>query len=197
MKMFDKIKWIAGISLIFIIVLATNLIDKNNFSRLSYSVRTIYEDRIIANDLIFGMSILIQEKEIAIAMSDPIFFKKRNTDIDQKLTNLIKKYEQTKLTEKEHFVLNKFKNNLIDLQNLEKKHADLDFSQKALSLQKINNIVHNFSDLSKIQLIEGKRQMVMSERTAHTINLFTQIEIIFLIFLAILVQIIVLYRPKN
>lgn len=197
MKIFDKIKWIAGISLIFIVVLATNLIDRNNFNRLSNSVTTIYEDRIVANDLIFGMSILIQEKEIAIAMSDSIFFKKRNSGIDQNLANLIKIYEQTKLTEKEHFVLNKFKNNLKALQNLEKQHAGLDFSKKAVSLNTINTMIHELSDLAKIQLIEGKRQMDISKRTTQSINLLTQIEIIFLVFLAILVQIIVLYRPKN
>jgi hypothetical protein len=52
-------------------------------------------------------------------------------------------------------------------------------------------------DLSKVQLKEGKRQMSLSEKTMDTIELFTQVEIIFLIVMAVLIQLIVLYQPKD
>jgi len=53
--------------MIFILIIATNLIDKNNFVRVKDSVVAIYEDRLIANDLIFEISNSIREKEVALA----------------------------------------------------------------------------------------------------------------------------------
>jgi hypothetical protein len=46
-------------------------------------------------------------------------------------------------------------------------------------------------------LEEGSRQLKISRRAIDTIELFTQIEIYILIFLAIIVQIIVMYKPKE
>lgn len=55
MAFYNKLKWILGITLIFVLIIATNLIDRNNFVRISNVVTTIYEDRLIASDLIFEM----------------------------------------------------------------------------------------------------------------------------------------------
>ncbi|MGB5942285.1 MAG: hypothetical protein WBG71_05340 [Leeuwenhoekiella sp.] len=55
----------------------------------------------------------------------------------------------------------------------------------------------NLDDLAKIQLDEGSRQMSISKRAVDTVELFTQIEIYLLVFLAIVVQIIVMYNPKK
>jgi hypothetical protein len=42
MKVYNKMKWALGILLVFIIVLITNLIDRDNFNRIRYSIVTIY-----------------------------------------------------------------------------------------------------------------------------------------------------------
>lgn len=68
MTFYNKIKWVLGILMIFFIIIATNLIDKNNFVRVRDSVVTIYEDRLIANDLIFEMLKSVQQKEVAILL---------------------------------------------------------------------------------------------------------------------------------
>jgi hypothetical protein len=87
MTLFNKIKWTAGILLVFAIILTTNLIDKNNFNKLRYSVVTIYEDRIVANDLIFEILLSIREKEIALAVPDSTFFLQRNDKINEGIKN--------------------------------------------------------------------------------------------------------------
>jgi hypothetical protein len=73
MTFYNKIKWVLGILMVFVLIVATNLIDRSNFIQVRDSVVTIYEDRLIANDLIFEISKLVQEKEIAVALSDSIF----------------------------------------------------------------------------------------------------------------------------
>jgi len=57
-------------------------------------------------------------------------------------------------------------------------------------------VKENLYDLAKIQLSEGRRQMHISQKSVDTIELFTHIEIYMLIILAIIVQVIVIYKPK-
>jgi hypothetical protein len=64
MTLYHKVKWVLGIFMIFILIIATNLIDKSNFTRVKDSVVAIYEDRLIANDLIFEISNSIGQKEV-------------------------------------------------------------------------------------------------------------------------------------
>mgnify|MGYP006207280059 CR=1 FL=1 len=66
MNFYDKIKWVLGILMVFVLIITTNLLDRNNFVRVKDSVVSIYEDRLIANDLIFEISNSIKQKEIAI-----------------------------------------------------------------------------------------------------------------------------------
>ncbi|MTI20231.1 chemotaxis protein [Fulvivirga sp. RKSG066] len=197
MDFINKVKWITGIVLVFIIVLTTNLIDKDNFNRLRQSVITIYEDRIVANDLIFEMTILMQKKEMAIAVNDSAFFKNENIEVNQAWEALIERYEQTKLTNKEQRLFNELKEQKTELLALESEYVASDFSSSNSTIGKINSIVNNLSGLSKVQLDEGKRQMEISNETMKTIDLFTQVEILFLVVMAILIQIIILYKPKD
>lgn len=193
MTIFSKIKWVVSILLVFFIVLATNIIDRDNFNTLSYSVATIYEDRIVANDLIFEMSRLIQDKEIAVVTNDTAFFQKKNNDLNREINILIESYKRTKLTGKEKFVFNQLQD---ELKTLERKEINetIQTSDLLESLDKVNQHLY---DLSKIQLHEGRRQVFISNKAKDTINMFTQGETIFLILMAILIQIIILYTPKE
>ncbi len=197
MTFYNKVKWVLGILMIFILILATNLIDKNNFVRVKDSVVAIYEDRLIANDLIYEISNSIQEKEIAVAVSDSVFFLDRNKQVSKDIQGFVYRFEQTKLTTKERQVFNDFKKNLESLRNFETAFIQSKFVQNTALVKRISEVKDNLYDLSKIQLDEGKKQMSISEKAISSVELFTQIEIYILIFLAILIQIIVIYKPKD
>ena len=199
MDILNKIKWIAGVLFVFIIVITTNLIDKDNFNRLRYSVITIYEDRIVANDLIFEILLLIHEKEMAVAVSDSSFFYNENDKINRDIKDLIERYEQTKLTNQEQKIFNDLKEGFTKLNSLEAKLTASDADQEITAnlIDSINEIVNNLYDLSKVQLTEGKTQMLASNKAMDTIDVFTQVEIVFLILMAIIILTIVLYKPKD
>ncbi len=194
MTIFTKIKWVASVLLIFFIVLITNIIDRDNFNRLSYSVTTMYEDRIVASDLIFEMSRTIHDLKLAIVTAD----NKASSHTDATyltLESLTELYSQTKFTEKERFVFSKLQDELKVLKQKERTSEGSRPAQELLS--SINKIDQYLYDLSKIQLQEGQRQVLISDKAKDAINLFTQAEIIFLIVMAILIQIIILYKPKE
>lgn len=197
MNIYDKLKWILGILMVFALIVITNLIDKNNFTRVKDSVVSIYEDRLVVNDLIFEMSKLVQDKEMAIVVSNVDFYSKKNTSVDEQIQGFITSYEDTRLTTQERKVFNIFKDNIQQLSKMETTIVSNGFKDKEILINLIFEIKENLYDLTKIQLNEGKRQMSISQKAIDKVELFTQIEIYVLIFLAVVVQIIVMYNPKK
>lgn len=197
MTFYNKVKWVLGILMIFILILSTNLIDRSNFVRVKDSVETIYEDRIIANDLIFEMLKSIHEKEIAFVSLDSIFFSQTNSKVNDDIQSLISRFELTKLTAEESKIFSDLKVNIESLINSENKFVNSGFANKNEVAKNISKIEYNLNGLSKVQLSEGRRQMSISKQAIDTVELFTQIEIYFLVFLAVIIQIIVMYQPKE
>jgi len=151
----------------------------------------------VANDLIFEMSNSFQEKEIAVAASDSAFFLERNKQVNTNIRDLVSRFEKTKLTTKEERIFKDLKDNLGSLRNSETAFIQSEFTQKAALADQISNVKDNLYDLSKIQLNEGKRQTSISRKAIDSVELFTQLEIYILIFLAILIQIMVIYKPRG
>lgn len=197
MTFYDKVKWILGILLVFVLIVTTNLIDRNNFVRVKDSVVTIYEDRLIANDLIFEISKLIQEKEIAAVVSDTHFYAQKNQAVNTNIQGFIARYQETKLTKEERIVFENLKSDVEILFKIESEFIATGFEDKSKLINHIFEIKEDLYNLTKIQLEEGKRQMSISQKAIETVELFTQIEIYLLVFLAVIIQIIVMYNPKK
>lgn len=197
MTFFSKLKWVLGILIVFLLIITTNLIDRNNFVRVKESVETIYEDRLVAKDLIYEMMNSIHKKEIALVKKDSNFYKIENSKIDAKIDNLILKFENTKLTNSESGIFDNLKNNLNALFEVEKKLKDSNYTYNSKALSQIQRVKQDLDDLSEIQLDEGSRQLSISKRAIDNVELFTQLEIYVLIIMAIAIQIIIIYKPKN
>lgn len=196
MTFFNKIKWILGILLVFVLIAITNLIDRNNFIRVRDSVVTIYEDRLVAKELIYEMSKSVNAKEIALVSKDSVFFKEKNLKVNTQIKGFLSRFEQTKLTTEESKTFEDLKSNFNSLFNSEHNSLDQNSENSSASLALISDIKDNLDDLSKIQISEGSKQLAISKKAINTVELFTQIEIYLLVFLAIVIQIIVIYNPK-
>ncbi|TXE07106.1 chemotaxis protein [Seonamhaeicola algicola] len=197
MTVYNKIKWILGILIVFVLIVITNLVDRNNFVRVRDSVVTIYEDRLVVKGLIFDMASTMHQKEVAAIVTDSSFFKTKNSTLNTAFNDHIQAYETTKLTTKEDKEFNSLKANFTQLQAAEKAYVNSGFQTNNKVLSSISSIKSNLQSLSKIQLQEGGRQMAISQKAIDTVELFTQMEIYLLVFLALVVQIIILYNPKK
>lgn len=100
MTFLNKIKWILGILLVFVLIVTTNLIDRNNFVRVRDSVVTIYEDRLIAKELIYEMSKLVNTKEIALIAKDSSFFNKKNQTLNTQIEGIYHDLKKLNLHQK-------------------------------------------------------------------------------------------------
>lgn len=197
MALYSKIKWVLGILIVFVLVVTTNLIDRNNFVRVRDSVVNIYEDRLVAKYLIFEISTAIQKKELAVALNDSVFYAGQNASLNEKISDYIKRFDDTKLTTTEEKTLEELKANIASLRGYENGFIQSNFSEKEALVGQISTIKTNLKDLSEIQINEGKKLMSISKKAIDTVELFTQIEIYVLVFLAIVVQIIIMYSPKK
>lgn len=197
MTFFTKIKWVLGIAVVFVIIVSTNLIDRNNFVRVKDSITTIYEDRLVANDLIFGMMKCVYAKEIALVTSDTAYFSKESEQFTKKLSRFVTRYEKTKLTPKEKEIFTDLKVNYNELKDLEASYLKSNFADYSELLASVKVVKFHLYELSKIQLEEGRRESSTTQRVIETVELFTQIEIFLLAFLAIIVQVLIIYSPRK
>ncbi len=197
MTVLNKVKWVLGILVIFFLIVATNLVDKSNFERVKDSVVEIYEDRLIAKGIVFEISQLVQEKELAHALSDTSFFRKRKKAVDEEVKILMGRFSDTKLTDNEERIFGDLKSNLALLVEYETPEYQPKAGLEDLVGTQFSLVKEELKALSKIQIEEGKRLVLVSQKAIEMVDLFTQIEIYFLIFMAILIQVIILYKPKS
>ncbi|GEM_PF-6908805 len=197
MKTINKVKWILGISLIFALIATTNLLDRHNFQQLNHSVTSIYEDQLMTKDLLLDMHTAMMEKKIAIATRDDAYFEGGHAALEKEVAALVERFSSKESSYEEKRALEKLRSNLNTLQ-VEKVAMKADASlgsENAIAV--IDKISDNLNDLSDIQLEDGRRQVANSDRATNAINLFTHMEIIILIILAIMVQVIIVYKPKS
>ena len=197
MTTYTKIKWTLGILLVFGLVVATNLIDQNNFTQVRNSAVTIYEDRLAAKDLILDLHEITHQKEVAALRSDTSFFRTQNQRVNKDVQGILDQYRSTKLTDKEGRVFGDLQSSLKKLQNVEATVL----SSKPLNFdtlfEQTEVVKGHLDELSKIQLEEGRCEMLLSNKALDKVKLFTQIEIYLLIVIAVLIQIIVMYDPRR
>jgi hypothetical protein len=183
--------------MIFVLIIATNLIDRNNYLRVKESVETIYQDRLMAKDMIFELLKTMQLKEIAAIKSDSSFYIQNNAKTNAEFNLILERFADTRLTREEEKVMTQLSEDFELLRTHETQYISSGFVKNENLLQTISLIKVELNELGKIQVTEGARQMDISQRAMDSLELFTHIEIYILIALAIIIQIIVIYKPKE
>lgn len=197
MTFFNKVKWTLGILMIFVIIITTNLIDRSNFQRVRDAAVNIYEDRLVAKDLLYDISTAINEKEVAAVRKDSIFFADKNNTINKTIEDLTLRFEDTEFTTSERKIFMALREDLTKLGEQENIFTQSGLNKSDGLFISISTIKTHLNSLSDIQLSEAKREVTNTRKAVNTVELFTQIEIYVLVFLAILIQIIILYNPKD
>jgi hypothetical protein len=195
----NKIKWSVGLILVILLIVATNFIDRNNFQRIQDSVYSIYEDRLIAKDFIFDIQIKIHEKEILLAEKKDSILVSKSASSQKEILRLVDAFSNTALTREEKRVFTNLKeevNSLFTMETAYYKAIDKNTLSKRFKSQ-INTISKTLSELSDIQIAEGRRQMQVGKKAMESVELLTQLEVWIMVVLGIIVQFIILYNPKK
>ncbi len=83
---------------------------KRSLSNMEQTITSIYEDRLVAKDYIFDLSKMINDKKTAISSGNERLEEivRTNHAIDR----VIKRYEETRLTEEEQILWQKLKDDI-------------------------------------------------------------------------------------
>ena len=197
MSVFNKIKWVFVVMVVFTLILATNLIDKRNFRSISESIVSIYEDRLVVKNLILDMATAINKKEVAFLTQDTAFLATQNTVLTEALNADIQQFEQTSYTDKEAASLALLKKDIEVMLKAEEELIATNFEDYDRYNVCIKDLNDHLDALAHIQMQEGKKQFITSQRKMVTVELFTKIETYLLIFLGVIALIIIFYKPKS
>ncbi|NJB85424.1 hypothetical protein GGR26_001169 [Lewinella marina] len=192
MTLFNKIKWILGVVLVFLLVLTTNLVDRHHFSAMADTVETIYADRLVAHSIIYDLSEQLWQLETAYATREGDRLSRATAATHEEIEEAVDRFAATKLTERESLVFDRLRRGLGDLQEREEALVNGEVGSEVLQAEAaaVRTILRELSD---IQLTEGERQLTLGRKALGLVHFFTQVEIVGLVVLAIIVQFIILY----
>lgn len=197
-----KIKWVGGLLVVFLLILATNLLDRKHIKNVRNSVSTMYQDRLIVKNLIYTISNLTEEKRVAFLLSDSSFYATKSKTTNDSIYVLITNFSNTRLTPNETRYLERLYADFKEVEAMEKQALQTPSNLKSKKWRdtmqtKLFRLKTNLNALSEIQVEEGKRELARVNRAFNTIDLFTNIEIAFLVVIGIIAQLIVLYPIKK
>ena len=193
-----KIKYVIALSLVFVLVIGTNIMDNSSFQVVKNSIQNIYEDRLVAYDLTFKMYKEFTHKKLLLTNADTTGFKSNRAESEENIRQLIARYEATKLTKKEDEYFDNLKSQIKDLLAYEKQLVkDFDNTKTQVYDNKLDKISETLNALTEIQIDEGKRQLVYSNRAIDSSNTLSKLEIGIIIFVGLVIQFIIIYEPKS
>ena len=176
----DKMKAVAVLLLIIVLILVNNIANRKTFSRLNESITSIYKDRLMPATYLFQLKDHLYQKKLLLTSGNT----ERHTMVanhNSAIASIIKTYETTYLThaEKEHWA------------GLKKEMEQYD----ALALlpvinhtavnERFDNVLKRLNALSEIQASEGNHIFSISKVDISGTVIMSHLEIALLLILGI------------
>ncbi|MFI8380025.1 hypothetical protein [Leeuwenhoekiella sp. NPDC079379] len=192
-----RVNAILALSIVFLLVLATNRIDRKHFEVAQNSVKEVYNDRVVVQDYIFSISNALFKKRLALKDS---LIKLQHLKENENIRILLSNFKETKLTIAEARHLDKLQINFDRLIELESQNSQQVIDTTVLKSkisQTLQAMQINLTDLSKIQIQESKDLTFNAQKSLDFSELLSNLEIVFLIITGIAIQFILFYRVKK
>jgi hypothetical protein len=186
------------LGLVMAAVLLNNFVERDTIEKLNSSFSAMYEDRLLAESYIYQFAELLHEKRHIMdnfsSLEDSEILPEALNAQNDELDYFMELYDETKLTLEEEIVYNKFKATLADLKSIERKfflaskNLDEYNTNKILLTKKIKSSHGLLSDLSAIQIDEGKRMNEASRNIVHGTIISSRFELAVILVIALLIQ---------
>ena len=169
---------------VIVLVMLTNMREQRAAKRISTAVTSLYEDRLVVAQYILQLS----------KQMDGIIFvlEKEETEIVTQINNYLEEvaaitalYEKTTLTETERINFERFKK-LCQTISLNNKDGD-----RSAVLSTARDAEDTLQTLSSIQVEEGKNKLDEVLDMTYFSNLFSYLELVILIVIAVIIQALV------
>ncbi|GAB5465877.1 MAG: hypothetical protein Kapaf2KO_13130 [Candidatus Kapaibacteriales bacterium] len=196
MRAFKKIKLILALVLVILLIAMTNIIDRKNYEKIKNSTEEIYNDRVVAQDIIYKLAkSKVEFKELSQDKS-----AKKKTAYTYALfsqnDSLVSKFQDTQLTANEREALKGYANYMQEVKKLLLDSSDNDISA-SMVLQKLESAYVQLDNLANIQVKEARRKLAISEDALDTLDIFQQMETIILVLAGIIIILMIFYFPRQ
>lgn len=191
MTIYNRINIGFALTIVLLLVFATNRIDKRHFDTVQNAVTTLHTDRVLAQDFIYKMNTIIYEKQLLILDESANYI-----DFNNDFHILLENFSNTKLTTKEAKIFDRLKTDFNELIITEKKAIEGSIEKEVL-IASLNTIKIDLVRLSEIQISESKHLTSLAQKSLDTTNLMSNLEIGFIILIGLLLQFTIFYRVKK
>ena len=182
----NKLTAAAVLFCLCLLVLLSNYNDRVHTEEVKEMISTLYQDRLIAEEYLFKISINIYQirEELSTNNSDTL---KKSNNINTKLTDIeaiCRAYEKTKLTTVEEIKYQQFNQVISQIKNSANRNSKL-------MIQLTANALNLLKELSSIQIEESKLVVKKSEQQYRLSELSSKFAFTVIIILLIVLQILV------
>lgn len=203
MSFVQKLKAMGALSVVFLLVLATNMMDNNHFKVVQKSLTTVYADRLVAKDHIYKISRQLETKELALFSSSITKIVDVNSHANDSIEKTLAQYKSTKLTNKESLHFNSLQKKLDKLYEIETR-LTTDTSTVIRDHEDFNKLLNQHAAitreldiLAEIQMSEGRRQVKFSNDAIAKSKFISQLEIGALIIIGVIIQLLIFFKPSK
>lgn len=196
MTLAQKLRSAFAILTVFILVVATNQLDKQYYDSIKSTMKSIYEDRLLAKGFLYDLNDLFYKKHIDILNAEEVLdFAEDNKAINTLMGN----FEMTELTAQEQSRFKSFKRKWEDLLAMEQQMM-VSTPYDSLMVQKycerIADLETNLNELAKIQIGEGESMIRSAQLSTEKNEFLSQIELILIIAIGVVIQFLIFYKVK-
>jgi hypothetical protein len=196
----QRIRTAASLIVVFLLILATNMVDSHHFTIVQNSLTSVYEDRLLAKNYIYKISRQMQVKRNLLESRELAGAIEINKQANDSIRVLIDKYRTTKLTEMESRRFATLQDKISRLFQYEQRFSEGEVINEELPTlndaeRYYSGVYEDLDALSQIQVDEGKRELLFSNQTIDSSNLIAKIEIGVLILIGLVLQLLIFLKP--
>ncbi len=195
----QRIRTGAALAVVFLLIMATNVIDSQHFTIVQNSLTSVYEDRLLAKNYLYKISRQMQiKREILQDMAPDEEAIAVNRTANDSIRVLIDKYASTNPSGRASRLFESLQKDLTSLLSYEEDLGE-SINAELPSLSTTDHyyaaIFKDLDDLSEIQVGEGKREVDFSNRSIDNSNFIAKLEIGALILIGVVLQVLIFVRP--
>ena len=193
MTLTSKFVFVFGLLCAFLLILFSGQANVRHFEKIQSSIEEIYEDRLVVKGIIFELSSLLHQKEIANISGDKSFYTGTNASVNAQIADHLRDFRATKLTPDEEKTLNRFS---ADFKELYASEEAFDLSDGDELTNQLKSLHEDLKILADIQLSQGRLKMIVSTKTSDKMNTFARVENYMLVIILVLLLVIVFFVPR-
>jgi hypothetical protein len=202
----NKLKAAIVLTFLLLVIFGKNILDRKNFNELEASFASVYEDRLVVESYIFTISEnLFRIKLLVNHCWEETDYSHVIEDIEgyeEKILMIVATFEKTHLTPSENDFLNDFRTiietnlRIADYELLYSDEKGINYEQVHIYNEYIERAIVDLEKLSNIQLEEGHRLAINSEKVVNRSRIWAQFEVAALVILLLIIYLLI-YTSRN